>query len=75
MGGIISSLLPGRSVSGTLASLCVLFVMAPAPAFANVDRDEVTDSLSVAAEQTCTVRFEHQYVGIGPRASSRFCSS
>ena len=71
MGGIISSLLPGRSVSGTLASLCVLFALAPAPAHAGVvsaPGDEAADSSKVAAEaaeQDCTVRFEHQYVGIG----------
>ena len=70
MGGIISSLLPGRSVSGTLASLCVLFALAPAPAYAGVvsaPGSEAADSLKVAAEaseQDCTVRFEHQYVGI-----------
>ena len=70
MGGTISSLLPGRSVSGTLASLCVLFALAPAPAYAGVvsaPGNEAADSSKVAAgaaEQQCTVKFEHQYVGI-----------
>ena len=71
MGGIISSLLPGRSVSGTLASLCVLSALAPAPAHAGVvsaPGNEAADSLKVATDaagQQCTVKFEHQYVGIG----------
>ena len=70
MGRTTSSLVPGRSVTGTLASLFVLSALAPAPAYAGVvsaPGNEAADSLKVAAEasgQQCTVKFEHGYVGI-----------
>ena len=67
MGRTTSSRPPGRSVSGTLASLFVMSALAPAPAYAgvvNTGRDEVVDSRLVAAEQDCTVRFEYPTVGI-----------
>ena len=71
MGRTTSLLLPGRGVAGTLSSLMLPFLLAPGVAHANVftgARNEGPDSMIAAAgfagAQACTVRFEHDTVGI-----------